>query len=233
MINTMINNKPDQTSKLVAVLFDLDGTLLDTANDLGEALNHVLKKKGLPIIDRKIYRPEASNGAKGLLELGFGSKINEFNYESLRVEFLDYYENNLARYTRLYDGIDKLLTYLDSNDIPWGIITNKPENLTLLLLPNYQEFKHCQCIIGGDTLPKRKPDPAPLLHACELMSVTAENCIYVGDAQRDIDAGNNANMKTVIAQSGYIFDLKETENWQANYSTKTPDALEELIKNIY
>ena len=228
-----MTNKPDQTFKLQAVLFDLDGTLLDTANDLGEALNHVLQQNGLPVIDEEIYRPQASNGAKGLLELGFGSKIKEFDYESLRAEFLAHYEENIARHTRLYDGIDSLLTSLNSNNIPWGIITNKPEALTLLLLPNYPQFEQCQCIVGGDTLPKRKPDPAPLLHACELMSVTAENCIYVGDAQRDIEAGNNANMKTVIAQWGYIFDLKETNNWQADYSTKTPEALKELIKIIY
>ena len=217
MINTMINNKPDQTSKLEAVLFDLDGTLLDTANDLGEALNHVLKKKGLPIIDRKIYRPEASNGAKGLLELGFGSKINEFNYESLRVEFLDYYENNLARYTRLYDGIDKLLTYLDSNDIPWGIITNKPENLTLLLLPNYQEFKHCQCIIGGDTLPKRKPDPAPLLHGAKFFGISPGKAMMLGDSISDVKASRAAGFDIVCMSYGY--------NHGVDILTANPDAV--------
>jgi len=113
------------------VLFDLDGTLLDTANDLGEALNYVLKSKGLKTVDREIYRPVASDGSKGLLELGFGDRLCEFDFEQLRVAFLDYYQENIAIHTCLYPGIEDLLSSLDDLNIPWGIVTNKPEYLAL------------------------------------------------------------------------------------------------------
>ena len=214
---------------LQAVLFDLDGTLLDTANDLGEALNYVLRNYGLAEITRKQYRPVASLGAKGLLDLGFGLALKDFNYEELRSEFLTYYQNNIAKHTCLYSGIKALLIKLNDNNIPWGIITNKPEKLTLLLLPHFQEFEQCQVIIGGDTLTKRKPDPAPLLFACEKMSVNANQCIYIGDAQRDIEAGNRANMNTVIAQWGYISNKELTKTWQADHSTETVEDLMTLI----
>jgi len=226
-MNLPMNN--DKKSQLEAVLFDLDGTLLDTANDLGEALNYVLKKHGLATVARELYRPVASDGAKGLLELGFGDTLGNFDYEQLRVEFLEYYQNNIAVHTCFYPGIKTLITTLNSNNIPWGVVTNKPEYLTLILLPYFNEFKQCQSIIGGDTLSKRKPDPEPLLFACKQMSVDAKHCIYVGDAQRDIEAGNRAQMTTIIAQWGYILDKQSTNHWQADFSS---DSANDLIKFI-
>ncbi len=204
------------------VLFDLDGTLLDTANDLGEALNYVLKSKGLKTVDREIYRPVASDGSKGLLELGFGDRLCEFDFEQLRVAFLDYYQENIAIHTCLYPGIEDLLSSLDDLNIPWGIVTNKPEYLAQILVPQFPQFKQCKTLIGGDTLPERKPHPAPVLFAAEKMKCAPTDCIYVGDAPRDIESGNRANMHTVIAQWGYILNKDECKNWQADVITLNP-----------
>jgi len=206
-----------------SVLFDLDGTLLDTANDLGEALNYVLTQYGLPCVAREIYRPVASDGALGMLTLGFKEKLKEFDYDLLREKFLSYYQENIAVHTCLYSGVTTLLEYLNQKNIPWGIVTNKPEGLTNLLLPHFDDFSRCKVVIGGDTLAQRKPHPAPLLHACEQMKVSAKECLYIGDALRDIEAGNSANMTTIIAEWGYIKDSDNSQDWQAHYSCKNPE----------
>jgi phosphoglycolate phosphatase len=210
-------------NKYNAVLFDLDGTLLDTANDLGEALNYVLKKYNFLPVAREHYRPVASDGAKGLLELGFGEQLNKFDYDVLRQEFLDYYQENIAVHTSLYPGISELLTNLNEQNIPWGVVTNKPEGLTSLLLPHFDEFKACKVMVGGDTLKERKPHPAPLFHACKKLFVHATECIYVGDAPRDIEAGNRAEMYTIIAKWGYILATEECNLWQACAIAESPN----------
>ncbi|MEW6991750.1 HAD family hydrolase [Colwelliaceae bacterium 6441] len=208
-----------------AVLFDLDGTLLDTANDLGEALNYVLAKYDLPIVARENYRPVASDGAMGLLNLGFKAQLKDFDYDVLRDEFLTYYHENIAKHTCLYQGVNDLLSRLNADNIPWGIVTNKPEGLTKQLLPYFPEFKHCAVMIGGDTLSTRKPNPEPLFHACNIINVVPEKCIYVGDALRDIEAGNSAGMKTYVAQWGYIKPSDSIEQWHADFMIKTPQEL--------
>lgn len=218
-----------QPHTVAGVLFDLDGTLLDTADDLGAALNHVLVSHGLPIVAAEKYRPVASDGAKGLLELGFGKRISDFDFMALRAQFLDYYENNIATHTTLYPGVAQLLQTLESQQIPWAIVTNKPEGLTQKLLPHYLEFNQCAVMVGGDTLTKRKPDPAPLLHACNMMKVAPQKCFYVGDALRDIAAGNSAKMTTFIAQWGYILPDEDCNAWQADHSIATPLTLLEHI----
>lgn len=213
-----------------AVLFDLDGTLLDTANDLGEALNYVLNKYNFPTVAREHYRPVASNGAKGLLALGFGEQLDEFDYDVLRQEFLTHYQENIAVHTCLYPGISELLTELNKQQIPWGVVTNKPEGLTSLLLPFFDEFKNCQVMVGGDTLKERKPHPAPLLYASQQLSVNANECIYVGDAPRDIEAGNRAKMYTIIAKWGYILATDECNLWQACAIAESPlDILKSIL----
>jgi len=209
-------------NKVNAVLFDLDGTLLDTANDLGEALNYVLGQYDLPLVDREMYRPVASDGAKGLLELGFKERLPHFNYDELRVKFLTYYQHNLAKYTCLYSGVEQLLTALNNENIPWGVVTNKPEKLTQLLLPQFEQFNYCKVMVGGDTLPKRKPDPAPLHFACQQLNIKPEQCLYIGDAHRDIEAGNRANMTTIVAAWGYIKASDNIKDWHANHVANTP-----------
>ncbi len=209
-------------SKYTSVLFDLDGTLLDTANDLGEALNYVLQKHGLPTVERKHYRPVASDGAKGLLELGFGDKLPQFNYEELRQEFLTYYENNISIHTQLYPNVPELLSALNEKNIPWGIVTNKPEYLSKILVPKFSELDQCKSLVAGDTLAERKPHPAPLLFACKEMNITPENCVYVGDAPRDIEAGNNAGMFSIVAKWGYITNLEDCKSWGGDFMTLDP-----------
>jgi len=204
------------------VLFDLDGTLLDTANDLGEALNYVLRKYGLAEVARENYRPIASDGALGLLTLGFAEQLENYDYEQLRAEFLAYYQENIAVHTCLYPGVSELLSALNKQNIPWGIVTNKPEGLTRQLLPNYPEFEKCLSLIGGDSLANRKPHPEPMIKACEEISVASEHCLYVGDALRDIQAGNNANSTTVIAKWGYILANEDCASWQADHHAESP-----------
>lgn len=218
------------TKPIASVLFDLDGTLLDTADDLGAALNHVLAHYNKPAVAAEKYRPIASDGALGLLNLGFGAAIKDYDYDKLRQQFLDYYEDNIAVHTCLYAGVRQLLSQLEANNIPWGIVTNKPEGLTTKLLPYYREFTHCAVMVGGDTLTQRKPDPEPLLHACKQMRVDHKKCFYVGDALRDIQAGNSALMKTFVAQWGYILAHENCESWQADHIISTPTDLLNYIK---
>ncbi len=222
--NTILSNK------YTSVLFDLDGTLLDTANDLGEALNYVLNKHGLPNVEREKYRPVASDGSKGLLELGFGDQLSLFDFDQLRDEFLTYYEENIAVHTQLYPGVEDLIKRLDTNNIPWGIVTNKPEYLSKILVPQFPEFNQCKSLIAGDTLPQRKPHPAPLLFACKQMNIDPLSCVYVGDAPRDIEAGNNAGMLTIIAEWGYIVDKNSCKQWQADFTTQSPIDISLSIK---
>lgn len=218
-----------QNNKYKGVLFDLDGTLLDTANDLGAALNYVLKKYDKPEVEESIFRPIASDGAKGLLELGFGDSIVDYDFAVLRKEFLTYYEDNIATYTTLYDGIEELIQSLNSIGIPWGIVTNKPIGLTNILLPNYPILMTNQALLGGDSLKVRKPHPLPLTTACQSLSILPTECIYVGDAPRDIEAGNSANMFSIIAEWGYISDLLSSKNWNASLSIDEPSSIMDLL----
>jgi 2-phosphoglycolate phosphatase len=224
-----MNNQLVKT-KISGVLFDLDGTLLDTANDLGEALNYVLRKYGLAEVAREDYRPIASDGALGLLTLGFADSLEKYDYEQLRAEFLAYYEENIAVHTCLYPEVSDLLHTLNERKIPWGVVTNKPEGLTRLLLPYFPEFENCLSIIGGDTLVNRKPHPEPILKACEEISVTSNHCLYVGDALRDIQAGNYANSTTVIAKWGYILANEDCKEWHADHHAETPLEVLSFIK---
>ncbi|PKG97431.1 HAD family hydrolase [Paraglaciecola sp. MB-3u-78] len=212
-------NKPD------AILFDLDGTLLDTARDLGNALNHILRELKRPTVDYDVYRNIASDGAKGMLELGFGEDLQNFDFARLRQQFLDYYENNICVDTDYFVGIESLLLTLNQKNIPWGIVTNKPEFLTLQLVTSFPLLQNCAVIVSGDTLSERKPHPLPLLHAEEKFALTSPNTWYIGDAERDIQAANAANMVSVIAQYGYITDFQQTDEWNADLSIHEPSDL--------
>ncbi len=201
-----------------AVLFDLDGTLLDTADDLGNALNHVLNLKGLPSCPADTYRCVASHGSKGLLELGFGTQISQHDFEELKALFLAHYQENICMQTTLFPETEELLETLNTKSIPWGVVTNKPGFLTDLLLPHFDIFSHSKVNISGDTLEQRKPHPEPLLHAARIISAEPEQILYVGDAERDIAAANAANMTSVIAAYGYISTDDTPKEWQADLS---------------
>jgi 2-phosphoglycolate phosphatase len=205
-----------------AILFDLDGTLLDTARDLGNALNQILRELERPTIAYETYRNIASDGAKGMLELGFGEELKNYDFVSLRQQFLDYYESNICVDTDYFNGVENLLLALNQNNIPWGIVTNKPQFLTLQLVTSFPLLQNCAVIVSGDTLSQRKPHPLPLLHAEAKLKLTSPSTWYIGDAERDIQAANAANMVSVIAQYGYISDMQQTHGWNAHFSIQAP-----------
>lgn len=215
-----------------AVLFDLDGTLLDTAPDLVGATNELREELGLPPMPFEALRNVSSHGSLGLLQHGLNKTPEDEDFEALRQRFLDLYEARMTRETGLFEGLETLITSLEDKAVPWGIVTNKPGWLTEPLLKELGYWHRSATTVSGDTVAKRKPDPAPLYHACQQIRVDAKHCIYVGDAQRDIEAGNRANMKTVIAGYGYIEASENTSDWQADHYTATTAQLNELILQL-
>jgi phosphoglycolate phosphatase len=203
-----------------AVLFDLDGTLADTALDLGAALNRMLAARGLPPQPYSAIRPLASHGARGLVGLGFGREHPEF--EALRLSFLDEYEHGYADETRLFDGIAELIVALAQRGRPWGIVTNKPSRFTDRLVPALPFPLPPAVVVSGDTVGVAKPDPRPMHHAARTLSLAATDCLYVGDAARDIEAGRAAGMRTALVNWGYFDASDHAENWGADLRVDHP-----------
>jgi len=199
------------------VLFDLDGTLLDTAPDMAGALNALRLEEGLPPVPLAELRSHVSHGAARLVEVGFGCREGA-TFEVLRRRFLDLYRGNLSSGTRLFDGLELVLAWLEARRIPWGVVTNKPGWLTEPLLADLCLASRAACVISGDTLPQRKPHPMPLLHAAALLDLPAARCAYVGDAERDIQAGRTAGMRTCVAAFGYLSEDDDPAAW-------APDAI--------
>lgn len=202
--------------KFKAVLFDLDGTLVDTAPDLAHALNYVLISQNKNPLSLSEIRPIASDGALGLLQLGFGIDKNNPEYISFREKLLQYYTDHIADDSRLFSGMENFLMRLESKKIPWGIVTNKPANLTEKLLKKLNLFDRTPCIVSGDTLSERKPHPAPLIYAAKILKISPTDCCYIGDAERDIQAAKAANMYAIAALYGYIHQDAKPELWQAD-----------------
>ncbi len=200
-----------------AVFFDLDGTLADTGPDLARALNAVLTERAAKPLPYDIIRPIVSCGTEALLRLGFGDRIAETTaYPEIRERFLLHYISDIARETRLFPGMAAVLDQLEQKRIPWGIVTNKPEDLTTPLISEMALEGRTAITVCGDTLPFRKPHPAPLLHACKVLGVEPAKTVYIGDAERDIEAGRRAGMWTLIALFGYLTDRDRPETWQAS-----------------
>ena len=212
------------------VLFDLDGTLVDTAADLGYALNLQLQRHGKPALAPAAIRPIASHGTRGLLELGFGITPADADFEAKRIEYLDLYATVFTRQPIFLDGISQLLTQLDAHGIKWGIVTNKPRRFAVDLIKAVQHgeqslYQASACLVCGDDAQQPKPAPDTLLMACEQTSSLASDCIYVGDAERDIQAGRAAGMKTVVALFGYIAATDRPSEWGADAMIEEPLAL--------
>lgn len=205
-----------------AFIFDLDGTLVDTADDLGAALNKVLLGAKLAPVAAEIYRPAASNGANALLEVGFGQQWQTAEQVTLRQQLLDYYAGDIATHSRCFAGIAQLLIALDKQQIKWGIMTNKPGFLTEPLVHAIPELTGAQAVVSGDTLDEAKPSPKPLLHTAALLGVDPKRCLYIGDAERDIVAAKAANMHSATALWGYIPSIDEAKAWQADFNWQTP-----------
>ncbi|VAW77179.1 Similar to phosphoglycolate phosphatase, clustered with ubiquinone biosynthesis SAM-dependent O-methyltransferase [hydrothermal vent metagenome] len=204
------------------VLFDLDGTLLDTAPDLAAALNATLQLNGREALPFENIRPVVSHGGRALIELGFGLDPQHADFEPLRKQLLDLYEANIAVHTALFPGMADVLEELEKRGIRWGIVTNKPGWLTNPLLDALSLSQRAACVVSGDSLKERKPHPAPLLHACKLADSLPEETLYVGDAERDIEAGRNAGMRTLIALFGYLMEHDQPNDWGADALVEHP-----------
>jgi phosphoglycolate phosphatase len=205
-----------------AVLFDLDGTLADTAPDLGHALNRQRIARGMPELPVEAVRAHASSGARGLLKAGFNITPEDPGYEAMRDEFLDFYAQNLARESDLFPGMASLLGRIEEMGLRWGVVTNKAERFTLPLLRLMGLFDRAAVVICGDTTPHAKPHPAPLLAAMQKLDLPAAGCIYVGDDERDVRAGQAAGMPVIVARYGYLGSGTPPEDWGADGFIDSP-----------
>ncbi len=212
-----------------AVLFDLDGTLLDTAPDLARALNAVLVEQGLAPLPFDRIRPVVSHGGRALIELGFELPPGHPDFESLRKQLLDYYQAHIADDTRLFPGMEQVLQHIEEQDIRWGVVTNKPGWLTGPLLDALDLDKRTSSIVSGDTLSENKPHPAPLLHACRDIGSDPAHCVYVGDAQRDIEAARRAGMPSLVAMFGYLMEDDRPDQWGADALIEQPSGILDWI----
>lgn len=206
------------------VLFDLDGTLLDTAPDMAEALNRLRESEGLERLPFERIRPLVSHGAPRLIRLAFGEP-DAGRYESLRTRFLDFYAGALAVHTRLFDGFDGVLERVERAGMRWGIVTNKPGWLANPLLAQIGLAPRCGCVVAGDTLAERKPHPLPLLHAAGLLGLVPGECVYVGDAERDVQAARNAGMIPLVAGFGYLAAGEDPAAWLPEAIFSHPEEL--------
>lgn len=205
-----------------AVLFDLDGTLLDTAADLAAALNHMRARRGLPPLPLTQCRPQASHGTRGLLSIGFDVAPGHPAFATLRDEFLGLYEDTLTANSPLFDGMAEVLENLEARRIPWGVVTNKPARYTEPLLDHHGLRKRAACVVSGDTCARAKPHPEPILHACEVAGIAIDNCVYVGDAERDMQAARAAGMSGLVALYGYLDATDRPREWGAQGYLRAP-----------
>ena len=213
-----------------AVLFDLDGTLIDSAPDLGAAADQMRLNRGLLSLPSADYRPMAGSGARGMLGVAFGITPDHEDFEIFKEEFFRNYEACMTERTYAFDGVVDLIAKLDQAGLKWGVVTNKSERFALPLTRAMTFFKTAQTIVGGDTTPHAKPHPAPLLEAARRIGVAPEKCVYVGDDERDIIAGRAARMSTVAAAYGYLGASHETAHWKADATIQTPGQLLQLLR---
>ena len=215
-----------------AILFDLDGTLADTAPDLGNALNALLQKRGYPPKSQAEIRPHASHGSTALIQLGAGITPEHPDFTQWRADYLAEYEQCFDRDTTLFPEINPLLAQLAAQNIQWGIITNKPQAFTNRLVPKLGFITPPAVVVSGDTCSAAKPSTIPMHHACATIQTQPENCIYVGDAERDIQAGLGAGMKTILAAWGYIAPSDTPEAWGYHASAANPMQILDILRTF-
>lgn len=213
-----------------AVLFDLDGTLIDSAPDLGAAADKMRTDRGLDSLPLLQYRPLAGAGARGMIAVAFGLTPENSGYEALKEEFFANYESCLTERTYVFEGVAELIGRIGQGGLKWGVVTNKSARFTLPLTNTMALFNTAQTIISGDTTPHAKPHPAPLIEAARQLGVAAGCCVYVGDDERDIVAGRAAGMPTVAAAYGYLGSAADTEAWNADFTISAPLALLKLLR---
>ena len=215
-------------TRAAAILFDLDGTLVDTAPDMIDALNRLRAEHGrepLPFTDTRAH---VSHGAMRLTRLGFPEAEGE-TFERLRLRFLDLYAEHLADRSSLFPGFDAMLAQFEGSGLPWGVVTNKPGWLTDPLLARLGLLARAACVVSGDTVAERKPHPLPLLHAATVARVDPARCVYVGDAERDVMAGRAAGMRTLVAAYGYLGPEDDPLAWRPDGVVERPEQILDWI----
>ncbi|ABM19571.1 MULTISPECIES: phosphoglycolate phosphatase [Marinobacter] len=220
--------KTEQTP--AAVLFDLDGTLIDTAPDFIRCLNQLRQQHGMPALPAEQIRRSVSNGARAMIRVGFGLEPEHEGYPEKHTAFLDLYELGVAVETTLFPGMDVLLSSLESRGIPWGIVTNKPARFAVPLIEALDLAQRCAALICPDHVAERKPHPESLLLACRQIQVEPIKSVYVGDHERDIEAGRNAGMHTIAVRYGYIEQPETVDLWQADRIADTVSDLTKLLQ---
>jgi len=214
---------------ITAVLFDLDGTLVDSAPDLAGAADAMRLKRGLPSLDYAKYRPLCGAGARGMLQVSFGMGPDHADYEVMREEFFANYQACMLDKTHAFDGVPSLIETLQAQGLQWGVVTNKSERFALPLTAAMPLFNGAGTVVCGDTTPFSKPHPEPLLEAARRLGVAPTSCLYVGDDERDIVAGKAAGMATVAATYGYLGSASDVAAWQADRQINSPTALLQLL----
>jgi phosphoglycolate phosphatase len=216
-------------SNIAAVLFDLDGTLIDSAPDLAAAADQMRVVRGLPSLAYGLYRPMAGAGARGMLGVAFNVSPMDATYDDLRDEFFVNYAACLTQRTVAFDGVPELIEQIRLRHLHWGVVTNKAARFTESLTRSMPLFASASAIVSGDTTPHAKPHPEPLLEAARRMGVLPGQCLYVGDDERDVVAGLAAGMKTVAATYGYLGNKAEVDAWGAHAQINSPPALLQLL----
>ena len=216
-------------SDVAAVLFDLDGTLIDSAPDLGAAANQMRAARGMPALPLESYRPMAGAGARGMLGIAFGIGVDDPSFVDLREEFFTNYAACMTQRTVAFDGVAQLIADLELRSLPWGIVTNKSSRFTDPLTLAMPLFAGARAVVSGDTTPHAKPHPEPLFEAARRLGVAPTQCVYVGDDERDVAAGLAAGMKTVAATYGYLGNKTEIQGWGAHAEINSPLALLQLL----
>jgi HAD hydrolase, family IA, variant 1 len=222
---------PQLKTRPAAVFFDLDGTLVDTADDLAAPVNHMREARGLKPLPLEEYRPFASAGSRGLLHIGLGATTDDADYPALRTEFLNRYEQEIAVHSRLFDGMPELLAWLEANGIRWGVISNKLEYLVRRLVQKLGLGHRVALAYGGDTAPRAKPWPDPLKMALQETGLTARQCVYIGDDLRDIQAAHAVDMPAVAAAYGYG-NPNEIPQWKADHIVASPQEFLAMLKRL-
>lgn len=213
-----------------AVLFDLDGTLIDSAPDLGAAADQMRSSRGMPPKNPEDYRPHVGSGARGMLHVAFGMDAHHADYEQYKNEFFVHYASCMLERTRPFDCVDLLVTELLQRGLSWGVVTNKAQRFTHPIIHSMAVFATASAVICGDTTPYAKPHPEPLLEAARRMSLSPMQCIYVGDDERDIRAGRSAGMGTVAARYGYLGAGADVANWGADAEVSSPMQVLQLLE---
>jgi phosphoglycolate phosphatase len=214
---------------IAAVLFDLDGTLIDSAPDLGAAADQMRVSRGMPSLALEAYRPLAGSGARGMLSVAFGMTPQDPQFDTMREEFFCNYERCMTQRTYAFDGVAEMIRQLAQAGLQWGVVTNKSARFTNPLARGMPLFVTAGAVVSGDTTPHAKPHPAPLLEAARRLGLEPARCIYVGDDERDIQAGLAAGMGTVAAEYGYLGDKADTSTWGAHARIKSPQELLQLL----